>query len=349
MPRIAGPIAPQPSTSTTRTGTAGPTPAPVSQPASKPAGWGSGPSTSAAERREKATGVSTRPAELTGAQKEEVVQKKVTCPFIGAAVKSGELPVLNDGKKPLASIDTVVALGNTGAGSDLGEVLKLFAKGNHAFMPGMSGKLDLPVPHGTFSLDFPGSQGSHAGDSGILQSDPRAPNSGRFSEEAFARMIAGAKNGVVKRSDLGKFIAHNVLADPKANVPGLKTAGLLAKDFAQLASEVAQSGRDAALGKTNPTQTREVFQKLTRLLGEDNLIGSAGEFGLMAAFLANSPNTRQVNGEPAYSVAELTMMFKDKQFPPGWENWKKSSHDWITSTVALTVSAEKELIKQKYF
>ncbi|MFT3711428.1 MAG: hypothetical protein QM817_27660 [Archangium sp.] len=349
MTRISGPAAPPPTTSTTRTEGPRTTTEPAAQPASKPAGaWGSSaPSTSAAERREKATGVTTQVASLTDAQNTAVVQKKTTCPFIGTAVKQGALPVRNNAEKPLGSIDDVAKLGNTGPGSDLGEVLKLFAKGNHAFMPGMSGKLDMPVPQGTFSLDFPGSQGSHAGDSGILQSDPRAQNSGRFSDEAFAKLLATAKDGRIKRSDIGKFIAHNVMADPKANAPGLKTTALLAKDFAKLAAEVAEQGARKATGKSSPEETRKIYEKLTKLLGEDNLIGSAGEFGLMAAFLANSPNTKQVGGEPAYSVAELTAMFKEKKFPEGWENWKKSSTDWVHSTVALTVAAEKEVLKQK--
>lgn len=347
MTRISGPAAPPPTTSTSRTEGPRTTPEAAAQPASKPASWGSAPSTSAAERREKATGVSTQVAQLTDAQNTEVVKKKATCPFIGTAVKQGALPVRNNADKPLGSIDDVAKLGNTGPGSDLGEVLKLFAKGNHALMPGMSGKMDLPVPAGTFSLDFPGSQGSHAGDSGILQSDPRAQNSGRFSDEAFAKFLASAKDGHIKRSDIGKFIAHNVMNDPRANAPGLKTAGLLAKDFAKLAGELAEQGARKATGTSNPVETRKIYEKLTKLLGEDNLIGSAGEFGLMAAFLANSPNTKQVGGEPAYSVADLTAMFKEKKFPEGWENWKKSSTDWAGSTLALTVSAEKELLKSK--
>ena len=85
---------------------------------------------------------------------------------------------------------------------------------------GMSGKLDKPVPAGNFSLDFPGSQGSHAGHSGILQGDPKATNSGRFSEADFDRLMSMSKNGYLKRSDIGKFIAGNVAADPPRTLRG---------------------------------------------------------------------------------------------------------------------------------
>ena len=39
-------------------------------------------------------------------------------------------------------------------------------------------------------------------------------------------------------------------------------------------------------------------------------------------------------------------MFKDKQFPAGWETWKKTTADWATNTTALALSAEKEYVLQ---
>jgi hypothetical protein len=71
----------------------------------------------------------------------------------------------------LASIEDVRRLGNSGGG-DLGDLLVRFASGNHAFMRGEDGKLNKKVPIGLFSLELPGSQGSHPGHSGILQGDP---------------------------------------------------------------------------------------------------------------------------------------------------------------------------------
>ena len=43
---------------------------------------------------------------------------------------------------------------------------------DHALMRGDDGKLSKKVPNGLFSLELPGSQGSHPGHSGILQGDP---------------------------------------------------------------------------------------------------------------------------------------------------------------------------------
>lgn len=349
MSRITGPQSPAVSAVTSQPATQRPTTA-QPQPAAQPTTWGNAPRTDAAERRERATGVNTRPAELTEAARTGVAQKKATCPFIASGVKSGALPVRNSAEKPLASIEDVAKLGNTGKGSDLGELLKLFAQGNHGFMPGMSGKMDMPVPPGHFSLDFPGSQGSHAAHSGILQGNPTQQNSGRFSDADFDRLKSLSKNGYISRSDLGKFIAQNVLKDPNANKPGLKTAGLLAKDFGALTAQLVKTLHDKAQGKSDPIEERKVTQQLTKLLGEDNLIGSAGEFGLMAAMLANSPNTIEVgrlNKEPAFSMAEVELMFKQKQFPPGWETWKKTTADWAVNTTALAIAAEKEVLKSQ--
>src|SRR5262245_39421432 len=111
------------------------------------------------------------PLTASDAERLEVATRKATCPFLGPAVASGALPLRNSLAAPLASIDDIVRLGNTGDGSNLGDLLKLFAEGNHAFVRGASGKLDVPAPPGTMSLDLPGSQGSHAGHSGILQGD----------------------------------------------------------------------------------------------------------------------------------------------------------------------------------
>ena len=280
----------------------------------------------------------------------EVVNRHATCPFIGTAVATGALPYQFEQGGPLASVDDVVSLGDTGGG-DLGSrVLVIFATGNHALM--LSGndltKLDTPVPHGLFSLDFPGSQGSHPGHSGILQGDPTELNSGRFDAVAFARLIALANNGHIKRSDFGKFIAGNLRRDPNSKVFSLHTAGLLGRD---LATFVASTGpallahlQSIATGSSANDEVRQLVISLTKLAGEDNLVGSAGEFGLLFAFLANSPKTTIVDGEPALSTDDVTLMFRDKRFPDGWSQWKKTSHAWVINTIGLAKSAASEYL-----
>lgn len=282
-------------------------------------------------------------ADLSDDEIASLVETRATCPFIAGAIVQGSLDVLNDAGDPLASIEKIRRMGNSGGG-DLGDLLVLFASGNHAFMRGDSGKLDRPVPDGLFSLEFPGSQGSHPGHSGILQGDPASPGSGRLSVVNLARLTRRARDGWIRRSDVARFIAENLLADPRSKVFGKKTVALLAGDFIDLVetggsalmTRIFGSGDDAG------THHRDVEEKLTRLLGEDNLVGSAGEFGLLFAFLANKPGAREIDGEPAVSAADLRAMFMDKRLPAGWEGWKKTRLDWARNTTALLVGAARE-------
>jgi hypothetical protein len=284
-------------------------------------------------------------AELTGSQRVEVVERKATCPFLASAISEGHLPVRNDRHDPLASIEDVRRLGNTGGG-DLGDLLVFFAGGNHAFMRGDSGQLDRAVPLGLFSLDLPGSQGSHPGHSGILQEDPARIGSGRFSQADFERLTSRAIDGAIKRSEVGRFIAENLARDPNAKVLSHRTMALLADDFVKLIG----SGINFIGDLVNPNQAkshRELEEKLTRLLAEDNLVGSAGEFGLLFAFFANKPGSRPIDAEPAIELSDLRLMFVEKRFPAGWESWKKTRLDWVTNTTGLTISAANAYRKLK--
>lgn len=281
--------------------------------------------------------------ELGDVEIASLVEKKAACPFIGSAIAQGSLDVLNDANDPLASIGMVRKLGNSGGG-DLGDLLVLFASGNHAFMRGSSGKLDRPAPDGLFSLEFPGSQGSHPGHSGILQGDPGLPGSGRLDMANLARLTGRASDGWIKRSDVAGFIAENLLGDPKSKVFGKHTIALLAGDFIEFAETSGSALMNKLFGSDDDAGTshRDVEEKLTKLLGEDNLVGSAGEFGLLFAFLANKPDAREVDGEPAVAVEDLQAMFVDKRLPAGWENWKKTRRDWARNTTALLIAAARE-------
>jgi hypothetical protein len=285
---------------------------------------------------------------LNDNEKASVVERKVTCPFVGSAIAQSELAVRNDANNPLASIEDLRALGNSGGG-DLGDLLVFFAEGNHAFMRGPDGKLNAPVPANLFSLELPGSQGSHPGHSGILQGNPEALDSGRFSEPDFERLLSHAEDGVIKRSDVGRFIAENLMRDPKSKVADLNTAELLANDVLNLVETTGSALVSKLFGsdKSGGTTHRNVEEKLTKIGGENNLVGSSGEFGLLFAFLANKPRAKKIHGEPVVDVDDLKTMFVDKRLPNGWETWKKSRVDWVTNTTGLLLSAAKEYRKLK--
>lgn len=285
---------------------------------------------------------------LSDSERASVVERKVTCPFVGSAVAQGHLVVRNEAGNPLASIEDIRTLGNSGGG-DLGDLLVLFAAGNHAFMRGPDGRLNAAAPANLFSLELPGSQGSHPGHSGILQGNPEALDTGRFSQADFERLLGHASDGVIKRSDVGRFIAENLVRDPKSKVADVNTAELLAGDVLNLVETAGSTLANKLFGaeKGGGATHRNLEEKLTKLTGENNLVGSAGEFGLLFAFLANKPGAKKVHGEPAVDVADLKTMFVDKRLPQGWETWKKSRLDWVTNTTGLLVSAAKEYHKLK--
>jgi hypothetical protein len=219
-----------------------------------------------------------QPVALSSEEAAVLVDKKITCPFIGSAVAQGILTVRNSIGDPLADIEDVRKMGNSGGG-DLGNLLVLFAAGNHRYMSGSSGKLDKMVPPGLFSLEFPGSQGSHPGHSGILQGDPAIPGSGRLSEVDFARLTYRAKDGRIKRSDVGCFIAENRVKDPRSKVFGKSTMTLLAGDLLAFVETIGPALMAKLLGSDEEVSKsyQNLEEKLTKLLGEDNLVGSAGE------------------------------------------------------------------------
>src|SRR5262249_58876903 len=92
-----------------------------------------------------------RLAELSSDEKALLVEMKTTCPFIGSVVAQGKLPVRNDAKNPLASIEDVRRLGNTGGGG-LGGMRVVVARGNHALIGDDSGKVGRARPEGRVSL-----------------------------------------------------------------------------------------------------------------------------------------------------------------------------------------------------
>jgi hypothetical protein len=282
------------------------------------------------------------PLTLDPQVRDMMVETKVTCPFLGSVVHQELLSVRGAAGNPLASIEEVRALGNTGGG-DLGDLLVFFATGNHALMRNDSGTaLDVPAPEGLFSLELPGSQGSHPGHSGILERDPAILASGRFCQKNWDRLAMLGTDGCLRRSEVGRFIAQNLAQDPNARVAGARVAELLAENLAGVVEAASTTLASKLFNVDAGSDHRTLEQTLTKLLGEDNLVGSAGEFGLLFAFLAHDPDTKQIEGEPALSLDHVQAMFAKKQLPEGWQIWKKSRLDWIVHTTMLLRDAARE-------
>ena len=286
---------------------------------------------------------STDPIDLSPTERSGIAKKKATCPFMGSAVNTGQLKVRNDEDNPLASVDDIVALGDSGGG-DLGsKVLTVFARGNHSKMLGPSGELDIPTPAGMMSLDLAGSQGAHPGHSGIMLGDPSKVGGGRFSEADFDRLAAKAKNGYLDEKAVGEYIAENLMRDPDSKV---LPVGRLALDLFGVVDEVGDTIWAKLTGRHSERDEVELLEKLTKLAGEDNLVGSAGEFGLLFAFFENRPG-KDKKDDPGIPLADVKEMMMNHRFPEGWETWPKNATDWVHSTTKLTAHAAKEYVKLK--
>ena len=71
--------------------------------------------------------------------------------------------------------------------------------------------------------------------------------------------------------------------------------------------------------KGGESEKTEAVAALTKLLGEDHLMASAGEWGLLFAFLKNGPDDGDI------ALTDVREMFVAKQVPDGWKTWEKSA------------------------
>ena len=267
-------------------------------------------------------------------QRDAIASRKATCPFSGPAIRSGALPVHGTPGRPLASVSDVARLGDTGGGSLGSQVLTVFAVGNHGRVPDAAGRFDAPAPDGFFSLDFPGSQGAHPGDSRILLAHPARLESGRIDLDAFARLAARADDrGMLTIAAVGAFIAENVARDRASR-------RLAWRRVMPRLIDVVQEGTAALLStlgiRPRKRDHARFLQELTSIAAEDNLVGSAGEFGLLFAFLARRPGA---GSDDEIRLADVETMMVEGRLPEGWEAWPKHTIDWVEATGELVLAA----------
>ncbi len=91
----------------------------------------------------------------------------------------------------------------------------------------------------------------------------------------------------------------------------LNATQLLVRDLGVLVQTIGRTLGTILAGPDDDAAAarRTAEEKLTKLLGEDNLVGSYGEFGLLFAFLINKPRVSEIDGEPALSLKDVRDMF----------------------------------------
>lgn len=301
--------------------------------------------------------------QLTDDQRREVISKKATCPFVGTSIALKKIFVYGSVANPFAIIadkpGAIVAVGNRGGG-DLGEGFRIVARANHHKSPAQE-----EAPSGMFSLDFPASIGAHAAHSFVLMGDPRKRDSGRLNAQNLGRLIntkaAGghaelAPNGrlVVRRSELGKFIARNVACDPEAVTASRRPftlLGLLGSDIADFSAHAFEVVARKLAGNSTSAETTKLLEDMVQIAVANNLVGSAGEFGLLTTFLENSSESVTMpDGELALSTRDIEGMFagdlKDgkydpltRHFPANWETKPKTIVGLLRNAVFILKNA----------
>lgn len=284
--------------------------------------------------------------ELTNAQRLTVATKMAVCPFIGSKTAT-DLPIYGSKDNPLAKVADVIK--SAGPGS-LGEaVLRIFAEGNHSKMLGPSGKLDKSCPEGFMSLHLLGSQGSGPGRQKILHGDdPTEIGAGHLRPENFERLKSFANaDGTIGTEGLGKAIGRRMFEerdDPHVKVWGAKVFGLLGIDFAKAFSAAGPALFEEAIGTPalgGPAEV-EFLQKLTKFSGDNTLVASSGEWGLIGAFFENAPGVKQADGTLKIPVKYLEAMFLKKELPAGADDWEKNGSGWAQATTRILLAAAKE-------
>jgi hypothetical protein len=307
--------------------------------------------------------ISENRLELTDDQRRELVSKKATCPFVGTALALKKIAVYGSLLAPFVGIadgpGNVLAVGNTGGG-DIGEGFRVVARANHHLSP--TGE---EAPNGMFSLDFPASRGAHAAHSFILMGNPRSQTSGRLSAENLERLInlksegghaERAPNGslVVRRSELGRFVARNVACDPNAVTSAttpFTRATLLGVDLADFERRVFNVLALKLDSGDKSVEVSSALEDLVQIAVGNQLIASVSEFSLLMMFLGPSTETVTMpDGEPALSVSDITAMFAGEKrdgtydpltrhFPANWETTPKTIVDLVRHLVHVLHAA----------
>lgn len=290
-----------------------------------------------------------KPLTLGKAERTEIATKMAVCPFMGS--KAMELPIYGSKENPLVKVEDVIQAAGEGT---LGkEVLRVFAEGNHSKMLGGSGKLDAQCPQGFMSLHLLGSQGSGPGRQKILHGDdPKEIGTGHLRPENFARLAAfGNADGTITLEQLGKAIGTRMFEerdDPNVKVWGAKVFGLLGIDFAKAFTAAApalfEEAKERLLKKPTLGGPAEVdfLQKLTKFTGENTMIASSGEWGLIGAFFSHAPGVKQPDGTLHIPLDQLQAAFLKKELPAGSDGWTKNASDWVHATTSILLAAAHE-------
>ena len=160
--------------------------------------------------------------------------------------------------------------------------------------------------------------------------DPGDVKSGRMAPDVLARLTSDFSTlypdgkRYISREQIGAFIAQNVAADPSSR--GFDWAAIKS-----VSSQVAELARRVLAGDPN------VLEDVLHLFVTSNdLVNSCGEFSLLFTRFADA---QDASGHPVISTDAVESLFRDGEFPAGWDQHPASAADWMHNTFAILKQA----------
>jgi hypothetical protein len=276
---------------------------------------------------------------LGQADRDRIMVKGTTCPFTRAALKAKKFLVGGTVAQPLGRQSDIVALGDLGDGSDLGSVvLATFMSINHNALVGPGGATLKEVPAGTFSIWYPGSSGAHPGHSGILMGDPSNVASGGYNEaklndlvDNYSELIGGKR--VISMASIGRYIAKNVVNDPNSRFAAAFLSPNVVLDVIRQVGTLFLRRTYVWLRSDTSTAVKTYVQDVLHLvITLDDIGNSAGEYSLLFTRFGDGEDA---DGYPTVSTDAVVKLFRDGDFPDGWEKRKATAKDWAINTAVI--------------
>jgi hypothetical protein len=149
----------------------------------------------------------------------------------------------------------------------------------------------------------------------------------------FERLRALADDaGMLSIAAVGAFIADNAHRDERTRSDRSNALPMLGRILGNVAEPLLERFRGRAFAHQDHVR---FLQDFTSAISGDDVVRSAGEFGLLFALLAKAPDA--VHGKIKMSDVEAMMV--RSELPAGWRDWPKSLGDWVESTGEIAFAA----------
>ena len=169
--------------------------------------------------------------------------------------------------------------------------------------------------------------------------------------------------GELRGDELGQFVARNVACDPNAVSISRTPFGLVSLLGGDIAEFTRSAGRLAIAklaGSPSEAEKTKLLEDMLQIAVRNNLVGAAGELGLLMTALEGSPNAVTLpDGERALAASDIEAMFAGKKvdgkydpltrtLPPGWDTTPRTLTQFLLNTLEILRIAGLENLADTY-